>query len=181
MITFRAHPEHGEQTTHPSYACSNCHDSDGYSDALLDVGHWLDGTPGVSEVSFDGAVQSGGTYAGTTCSNIYCHGDGRGNATVSDGTAGFACDDCHPDESSNADAWDGMSGEHKKHLEVGYACNECHATVVNSGQSIIGPTLHVDGNPTVVPLASSGITWNGNTCSGGSCHGSGHSHSNDGW
>ncbi len=180
-ISFKAHPEHGEATLHPSYDCINCHPSAGYSDALLDTNHWFDTTPGTAEVSFAGAVQSGGTYSGTTCSTIYCHGDGRGTGTVSDGTSGFACDDCHPDESSNADAWDGMSGEHKKHLEAGYACEECHSSVVDGGQNLIGPAFHVDGEPTVVPLPSSGITWSGTTCSGGRCHGSGHSHSNDRW
>ncbi len=180
-ISFLSHPEHGESTLHPSYGCVNCHTSSGYSDALLDVGHWFDATPGVSEVSFAGAVQSGGSYSGTTCSNIYCHGDGRGDGTVSDGTTGFACDDCHADEGSNGDDWDNMSGEHKKHLEEGYACEECHASVVDGGQNLIGAQWHVDGEPTVVPLPSSGITWNGSTCSGGRCHGSGEDHNNLGW
>lgn len=181
QISFQAHPPHGEGTRHPVYACDNCHPGGPYADALLDAGHWFDPTPGVAEVSFAGAVQPGGSYAGTTCSNVYCHGDGRGTGTVSDGAIAYACDDCHPDQTSNGDDWDGMSGEHKKHLEEGYACYECHDSVVDAGQGLIGPALHVDGQPTVSLLPATGITYNGSTCSGGSCHGSGHNHSNDGW
>jgi predicted CxxxxCH...CXXCH cytochrome family protein len=174
--TFDAHREHGDAIGHPDYACSVCHPSEGYADALLDVGHWFDGTPGVAEVSFDGSPQPGGTYSGTTCSNIYCHGDGRGTGTVSDGSTPMACDSCHP----GTNGWNDLSGEHERHEERSDGCQECHKGVVDPSDAITGDALHVDGDVDI-DMTGSGITWNGTTCSGGQCHGEEHSHNGDDW
>jgi len=176
--SFDAHREHADGQGHPRWDCTICHDSGGYADALLDAGHWLDATPGVAEVGFSGAPVPGGSYAGSTCSNLYCHGDGQDVGTVSDGSTSLACSDCHPSQASGG--WGGMSGFHSKHMsgDVDATCSDCHASVVDpAGASIVGDALHVDGTPDV-DLGTTGLTYNGSRCSG-SCHGDGHT--NDPW
>lgn len=178
LLTFKAHPEHGDGDDHVLYGCDECHGaaSRSFTDALTDPGHWFDSTPGEAEVVFDG-VSPSGTYANGTCSNVYCHGDGAGTGSETDSTAGLTCRGCHPDSGSSANALDAMSGEHKKHVaEEGALCSDCHGSVVSSGQTVTGPALHVDGSPDVEPLAT--LSWNGNRCTG-SCHG--RAHTSDPW
>ncbi|MEQ1501857.1 MAG: hypothetical protein ABMB14_06485 [Myxococcota bacterium] len=170
QITFMAHPQHGDNDEHPLYACSECHGnaSDTYDDAFLDAGHWLDNTPGLAEVDFDG-LASGGSYNRntSTCSGNYCHGDGRSDGSQSDSNNSLSCTSCH-DMPPN-------SGEHGEHDN--YSCYECHNNVVNSSEQITSPNRHVDGNVDAVMRPGNGINWNGNTCNG-TCH---ESHNNDNW
>jgi predicted CxxxxCH...CXXCH cytochrome family protein len=172
-ISFLAHPEHGDADDHAAYGCDECHGaaSLAYTDALTDPDHWLDPTPGVAEVSFDG-LSPAGTWNGTTCGTVYCHGDGSGTGSVADSAVGLTCRGCHPDSGSGENALDGMSGEHKKHVwEEGALCSDCHGSVVTGGQAITGPLLHVNGDLDVDVLST--LNWNGSRCTG-SCHGEGH-------
>lgn len=165
------------------YACAECHGADAntYVDATLDLRHWIDATPGWSEVLFTAGIAPRAVWNGTTCTNVACHGNGRTGGTIADGHRTFDCNDCHADRSSGGDAWERMSGEHKKHLEAGAACADCHASVVSSTQVIVGPAWHVDGLNQVVMAPGIVITRNANGTCSGRCHGSGTQHSNEGW
>lgn len=161
QISFKAHPEHDR------FGCDSCHGSAsiGYDDAFLDVGHWLDGTPGVAEVDFSDGLSSAGTYNATShsCSNLYCHGDGRSNGSETDSASALSCTGCHGMPPNSGD----HGGDHD-------ACFECHDDV-NASEVITDEARHVDG--TIDMGFLSGMNWNGNTCSG-SCHGDGHSNEN---
>ncbi|MCA9490842.1 MAG: CxxxxCH/CxxCH domain-containing protein, partial [Myxococcales bacterium] len=177
QITHKAHPEHADGDDHVAYGCEQCHGavSLNYVDAKSDAGHWVDGTPGRAEVVFSAGLSPQGTYsfATSTCSNLYCHGNGRTNGSVTDSATAGTCNDCHPQNR--------LSGEHGRHLSVNSPCSDCHYSVVRNGQNVQFPELHVDGTTDVLMAPSTGINWNGSTCSGGRCHGVEHSHNGDRW
>jgi predicted CxxxxCH...CXXCH cytochrome family protein len=159
-----AHAAHlAPSTWHRAIACSSCHR---VPVASTSPGH-LDGD-NIAEVVFD-ALNPAGVYtkATTTCSNQYCHGNGRGNTgTKSWITPGeLACGGCHSVTGAN------MSGDHLRHIgEENMECSECHETVVNAAQVIINANLHVNGVHEVKMLRG---TYNAATraCSNTSCHG----------
>jgi hypothetical protein len=134
--------------------------------SALDASHLFDdASPGVAELVFTGGLSPQGTYTTGTCTNSYCHGDGKGpNGSVSVGDV-VACGDCHAVTS----AWGSMSGQHDKHLGEGIQCAECHPDV-NAAEQITDKIPHVDGD---VDIALPGTMTYGATCSG-SCHGESH-------
>jgi hypothetical protein len=153
--------------------CAECHVKPA---DVLTAGHLFvgDDSPGVAEVSFALGLSDAATWNGNGgCSNLYCHGNGRGdNGTIQHTGAVSTCHDCHPDASSTDDAWDRMSGEHKKHLEEpGVACVDCHADTTNAAQEITGLALHINGQPDVALRQGMSRTYE--RCSG-NCHGEGH-------
>jgi len=146
--------------------CSNCHTVPLSFDA---PGH-IDGDD-IAEVPFD-ALNTQGTESNGTCSNLYCHGNGRGNnGTVSwTSTTAMNCNSCHqtPNPGQNAN---GMSGEHDKHIrDKDIPCVDCHADVVNGGADIINAQLHVDGQRSI--NMPTGGDWDPATkrCSNMACH-----------
>jgi predicted CxxxxCH...CXXCH cytochrome family protein len=143
-LAFLAHTRHVTLGISRPYDCIECHRKP--SD-VLSVEHAFDNTPGSAEVGFGMGLSAGGAYNGAgTCSSLYCHGDGQGsNGSAVDGSGPMQCDSCHPGMASNQDAWDTMSGEHRKHLKEGLHCGNCHFDVTSDGISIRGPLLHVDG------------------------------------
>ncbi|MCB9683153.1 MAG: hypothetical protein H6733_16935 [Alphaproteobacteria bacterium] len=182
LLAFMAHRIHLDPTRHATYTCGTCHGvaTDLYTQAPADPGHIFDGTPGRSEVAFTGIATGGAWVAGTsTCTNQYCHGNGQNTVSIADGTTSLSChNSCHADRTSTSDAWQRMSGNHKHHLEQGYACAECHADVTDSSQTIIGPALHVDGDPDIAFL-NTNVTLNANGTCSGTCHGE--RHQNERW
>jgi predicted CxxxxCH...CXXCH cytochrome family protein len=127
-----------------------------------------------------------------TCSNIYCHSDGRGNAPnvapvwVAGSPPGtqvtLNCAGCHnSDGVSLAPAM--SSGAHTKHLNDGYACSSCHVSTVSDDNQVLNPstgyTYHVDNTRTVTIKstydndATPGNNWSAvdNSCTGITCHG----------
>lgn len=171
-LAFAAHTAHVTEGEHPAYDCVQCHVKP--ADATAS-GHFIhaDATPGVAEVDFHSGLNSAGAYTTGSCTNSYCHGNGQSaNGSVTD-TATVSCGTCHGVKSTGESSWERMSGEHHKHVnDVRAGCETCHATVVAAGDSIIGPTLHVDG--TVDVSLPSGITWDGSRCTG-TCHDKNHS------
>jgi predicted CxxxxCH...CXXCH cytochrome family protein len=169
VVAVGAHTKHVTRTIHPAWGCTQCHNA--VSDVLT-AGHMFDGTPGKSEVIFTAGLSGSGQYGGTTCSSLYCHGNGRAVGSNSS-FAGPAttCGSCHA-SAAVPDSWELLSGEHKKHLEAGLACGTCHGAVVSGGSTIINPDLHVNG-AREVRLPNNG-TFNPSTrtCSGFGCHGS---------
>ncbi|HHO54262.1 MAG TPA: CxxxxCH/CxxCH domain-containing protein [Deltaproteobacteria bacterium] len=185
QITFKAHPEHGDNDEHPRYDCDECHGTASltYSDALTDPGHWFDGSTGRAEVIFDG-LSSGGTYNNGTCNNNYCHGTGEIDGSVSDGITPLGCADCHLSPPDSATG----TGEHRKHKHDRVSCDWCHDSVAVNNVTIQNPDLHVDGLNQVVYSAAAnqwgGMSYNPGThrCDG-ECHAGGDdkNHQNKEW
>jgi predicted CxxxxCH...CXXCH cytochrome family protein len=167
-ISFPVHSIHVEENIKPAYGCEQCHAA---PEDVLTEGHIFVGdvTAGVSEVDFSGGLSSQGSYSSkVSCSNLYCHGDGQGHNGEMDLTGSAAsCDDCHPGPSSGPSGWADMSGRHAVHMEEGLSCGDCHSATTTDGQSISGPTVHVDGEPTVE--WDQDMKYDGKSCTG-SCH-----------
>jgi predicted CxxxxCH...CXXCH cytochrome family protein len=135
-------------------------------------------------------------FNGTTCSNIYCHSDGKANYTVGNATlvtrtwagatGALACTACH-DNSSTATA----SAPHGKHTfsdsgltpEYGITCDKCHKRTAASNTALVaGTTTHINGsynvNKTDIGFATF-KTYTGSynsatkTCSATYCHSNG--------
>jgi len=164
-----AHAKHvGATAMHAAWDCSYCHTN---PSTALTPGH-VDGSGGVvqAEVKYNSLNPSGAfTASTTTCTNMWCHGNGRTSAgtAVWTSTTALVCSSCHPDNGS------GMSGEHSRHVRSeNMKCSACHQTVVNATNGIIAPALHVNGVKDVkMPTG----TWNPSNkqCSGlgNGCHG----------
>lgn len=161
---FEEHDRHVPKTSsHVAYDCALCHTS---ARNVLDQGHMFDDTPGRAEVQFRG-LADGAQWNEGSCSELYCHSNGRGRGTVRSGTP-LDCDGCHPRR--------GLSGEHSEHLGEGVSCEDCHGMVVASKVDILRPELHVNGRKEVdMPP---GLEQIDGRCSG-RCHGE--RHTNETW
>jgi Planctomycete cytochrome C len=168
-VMTAAHTAHVEGTIHAPFDCVQCHKK---PTDVLSSGHFLvsDSSPAVSEVLFTAGLSPAASWSGSGCSNLYCHGNGQGNNGSIQAGGRVACGGCHAVTSSGQDAWDRMSGEHKKHLEAGFACSECHGGTVNAAEQLSNVALHVNGQVDIVTNAA--ISYNG-SCSG-TCHGTEH-------
>ncbi|PKN58892.1 MAG: hypothetical protein CVU56_03460 [Deltaproteobacteria bacterium HGW-Deltaproteobacteria-14] len=167
-----AHTSHVETTTmHLAWGCATCHGTPPVS--VWTPGH-IDGD-GAAEVVFD-TLNGSATWdaAAGSCSNLYCHGNGRaaaGTASWPTSPPTLSCHACHQDWTNVTSS--GMSGEHRKHNNEGIGCNRCHADTVNSNHQITGLAKHVNGLKDV-KFSGSG-SWNpagDGTCSSVGCHGS---------
>jgi hypothetical protein len=165
--------------------CSECHSK---PTDVLSLGHLFlgDTTPGRAEATFSAGLSDGAQWDGNgSCSNLYCHGNGRGdNGVIADTRTDLTCHDCHPDRSSGRAGWGTMSGEHERHMRVDdggpVQCTECHGATVNAAMAITGLALHVNGTPDVqtVPTITRSGAVGAARCTG-SCHGE--AHSNRSW
>jgi predicted CxxxxCH...CXXCH cytochrome family protein len=162
-----AHRNHlGVSDWHREITCSQCHV---VPVATSDPGH-MDGDD-IAELTFD-ALNAGAQLdrATSTCSNLYCHGNGgpaRGTAVwTQDLTLG--CASCHDDGSRTGPQ---MSGDHRRHIgEENMECGECHDTVVNLQRVIIGAALHVDGQRQVSITSGGTYDPGSRRCSNLACH-----------
>jgi hypothetical protein len=182
-LTFQSHHAHMDDTEHATYDCDQCHGdaSVSYVDALTDVGHWFDATPGESEVDFTDGLSPAAIWTGSGCDNAYCHSTGESVSTgdVADGTSPLDCNDCHPSPTSSAGDIEDMSGKHDKHiLDENADCSDCHYDVVDSSFSLKDETLHVDGEADVALAPSTSMTISGGRCQG-QCHGDDEDHNDD--
>ena len=159
-----AHTAHLKPSTwHRAMPCTSCH----VVPLTLDAPGHRDGD-NVAEVKFDtlnpAALYTAGT---TTCSTLYCHGNGRGNTgTASWVTPGaLGCTSCHAIDGTN------MSGDHRKHIAgENIRCSQCHATVVDANRNIINAGLHVNGLHEV-KMANGTFNATTRACSNTGCHG----------
>lgn len=162
-ISFVPHSVHESGRIALAFDCVECHAKP--TDALTPGHLFDDATPASAEV----AIASGGTWTASagSCSNLYCHGDGRTPGTVAVSAGPRTCHDCHAD-ATTPDRWGDLSGAHERHLGDGYSCSDCHADASGS-DAIDDPALHVNGRPDVAPPL---MTWNATdrTCEG-DCHG----------
>ncbi|MEI7705672.1 MAG: CxxxxCH/CxxCH domain-containing protein, partial [Deltaproteobacteria bacterium] len=145
----------GGPTFSKQVACAECH-----SNAIPATPLHSNGQPNVAfgplAAQGTGATFAAPSYAGSTCSNTYCHGNFKNGAGANPiswtGTA--ACGSCH-----------GVppSGTHPAASLT--TCGNCHgnydnvAAATNPSAAIIDPSLHVDGNLHLKPMSCS------------SCHG----------
>ncbi len=153
-----SHTEHVTRTTHPPYACTECHIP------ITDVmtpGHLFDSTAGRSEVVFNYGISPQGQYSPPGCSALYCHGTGLvdGSAATFIPPGGLTCESCHPAAT--------QSVSHVLHTFA--PCSTCHLDVVDDGGAVTNPDLHVNG---AVEVTMSPGTWiaETNTCSDCGCH-----------
>ncbi len=180
-VAFGAHPRHVQTNNHAAFDCTQCHVK---PTDVLSSGHLFDSTAAQAEVNFTSSLSSRGTWSsgGMSCNNLYCHGNGRtdnGSVNVSD--APLSCKSCHPDATSSSSDISSMSGTHRKHVvSEGVSCDACHADTIDATNTVIAPSLHVNGTPDIaISSAYSTITYrsSSNTCNG-SCHGEGHNNEN---
>jgi hypothetical protein len=165
LISFTAHSRHVDSYGHYQYGCNQCH----YKPTdVLTPGHVFDDvTPAYGEMDYTAGLSKYATYYQGTCSNVACHGTGITAGEVTDGDTMY-CYSCHPDQTSQPNDFDLLSGHHRQHLQQGAIyCSECHSQVVDAQQNIIGANYHVDGTPQVLPVV--GMTYYGGTCNG-TCH-----------
>lgn len=146
---------------HRDVVCSDCHT---VPQMVSSPGHMN----GVVDVIFT-TLNPAGAFdkATSTCTTLYCHGNGRGNnGTKSWITPGaLPCTGCHATNGTN------MSGEHSRHINgEGMKCSGCHATVVNAAMTIIAPMLHVNGVHEV-KMANGTYNATTKTCANTGCHG----------
>ncbi len=172
-LSFPEHTAHVGGPRHPAYGCVECHVMPA---DVLTSGHLFveDDSAAVAELTFSGGLAATGSYAGSgSCSNIYCHGDGRGAGGTATSGDSYDCGDCHGDAGSARD----LSGEHREHIHEGVVCVDCHRDTVSSDTQIATPDNHVNGHVEVA-FGESGMSWNGSSCDG-QCHGE--RHSNERW
>jgi predicted CxxxxCH...CXXCH cytochrome family protein len=166
-LAFVAHTAHVSEGDHPAYDCVQCHTKPA---DVTTAAHFLigDATPGLAEVTLHGGLSDAGAYSTGSCSNMYCHGNGQGDNGTVTATSTVNCGTCHGVKSTGEASWERLSGEHHKHVnDARLGCETCHGTVVAATDTLIGPTLHVDG--TVSVTLPEGMTYRGSTCTG-TCH-----------
>jgi predicted CxxxxCH...CXXCH cytochrome family protein len=174
--SFVAHPAHVTGSSLAvAFDCTQCHLK---PTDVLSAGHAFDATPGAGEVRMNAGLSPAGVYTATTdtCTNLYCHGNGRGdNGSYRDGSPTPQCSSCHPGMNSGSTAWGTMSGDHRRHLGIGgVTCGDCHQAVTTNGTSIANRALHID-RQREVKFSAAGFTYDPATrrCAG-TCHGEGH-------
>lgn len=157
-ISFPPHEVHLSARITAQWDCDKCHVK---PTEALTPGHLFDDpTAGVAEV----VVVGGATWSMGTCSDVYCHGNGRRNGDISLADGPRDCGDCHGDSRTPTL----LSGRHVDHIREGIACAECHADAQGSN-AIDQPAMHVDTHVDVnLPAA---MTWTAatNRCDG-TCH-----------
>jgi hypothetical protein len=167
--SFLPHLAHVQQTViKRPLDCVECHVKPA---DILTPGHLFlgDSTPGVAETSFVASVSSAGQWnANGSCSNLWCHGNGRGdNGQIRHDATVQGCADCHPGPASGFGQWLRMSGEHAAHLGDEVMCWECHGATVDDQNDIVGFAEHI--NRTVDVALRQGMTRVNGRCDG-TCH-----------
>jgi predicted CxxxxCH...CXXCH cytochrome family protein len=165
--SFVGHRKHVAPTMMSTNDCTTCHTK---PTDVMSPGHAFDATAQAAEVNLtlDGR-NPGATYNNAgTCSNLYCHGNGRTNGTAIDGNGPMTCGSCHGSSANRAN----LSTYHRDHHGA-YACAECHNAVISTGSTTLtNPALHINKVKDIKFLAT-GFTMTGGLCSG-TCHGTGH-------
>ncbi len=160
-----AHREHlGTSDWRREIFCSDCHSVP----TSVDTPGHMDGD-NKAELIF-AALNAEASYAGGTCSNLYCHGTGRApNGTMSWTAAGtLECTSCHGTNAGGPD----LSGDHNKHFREGVQqCDECHDAVVARDLTVDAPNMHLNGLNEVQMKTGGVYDPSNRRCSGMACHG----------
>lgn len=158
-----------------AYDCNQCHTK---AIEVLSPGHVFDDSPGEAENDYGNglAPQTLFALADRTCSNNYCHGNGRAdNGTIAAQSGRLACNGCHAIATSGAPEWGAMSGGHPLHLGLGdIGCADCHTGTTADGATIADKGKHINGARDVsFSIASFAFDAAAHTCTG-TCHGVDH-------
>jgi predicted CxxxxCH...CXXCH cytochrome family protein len=178
---FPAHTAHVTSRLTTALDCMQCHVK---AVDVLSPDHAFDSTPGRAETDFGAGLSPQAQWDGRGgCSNLYCHGTGRGDdGAISVGAARRDCTSCHAGQTSGATGWATMSGQHALHLgTTGVGCADCHDATTKDGTTIADVTKHLDGQRQVAFGAQgAAVTYNeaARACTG-ACHG--HTHATAGW
>jgi predicted CxxxxCH...CXXCH cytochrome family protein len=128
-----AHAAHLQTSITASVECASCHFAEDF-DRIHQNGR--------IDVIFPTEAGPDAVRTAEGCSNVYCHGNGRGRTRDMAWTAGTAtCATCHDDDTT-PDAR--LSGRHVQHLRIGVGCADCHGTVVTRRKTIADPSLHLN-------------------------------------
>lgn len=167
-ITFPAHRVHLSSATHADWTCDQCHAN---PQSVFTPGHLFvgDTTPGHAELSFAAGLAADTRASPETCTNVYCHGDGRTPGDVPRGGS-VSCGDCHPTQATPSSG-SGLSAPHEDHLDEDIACAACHPTVDDAG-ALVDSARHIDGTVTV---QVAGLTRSPDGTCTGTCHDESHS------
>ncbi|MCB9677076.1 MAG: hypothetical protein H6737_18305 [Alphaproteobacteria bacterium] len=161
LISFPPHRTHITAGIGPGFDCTECHlkPIDALSDGHVFLG---DPTPGEAEVRFWWGRSPVAIYDGQSCSDVYCHGNGRENGSIAKSDGPRDCDSCHQGPGGFSQL---LSPPHNAHASE--TCAECHGDTVDAAGAIVTPAKHVDGVVQVaLPVE---ITRTGDTCDG-TCH-----------
>jgi predicted CxxxxCH...CXXCH cytochrome family protein len=166
LAVVGAHTKHvQESASHTGWDCNVCHTK---PSAFDDAGH-IDGISG-AEVIFSSIAGDTAQYdrSNASCSAVYCHGNGINNsgAILWTSAAAMNCDSCHAYYSNSGS----LSGRHEIHIkDEGYQCSECHKEVIDSADSIIDKSLHINRMPDI-SLSSGTYNSVSHSCNNTSCH-----------
>lgn len=200
-------------TTQYRFTCSSCHGgSASHANGPADPGkraaqvYFGFSSAGKSPAYVNGATAPfsndngfNWTNGSSSCTNTYCHSDGKGGAgktavawstTANSASATTRCAACHDNPSTTTPpaASTTLSGKHGNHLLPavngnlgagnGLGCAECHAKTVNSNTNISNRSKHINK---FVDYSGSeaGKTYNSVThqCSAVYCHSNGNKNS----
>jgi predicted CxxxxCH...CXXCH cytochrome family protein len=190
--SFTPHPLHAGMSGY-QINCRICHVR--YTDGATHNTFQSLGVKTFQSVFFDGSVARGvSAYdnATLTCTNIYCHSDGRGgipNAAAQWMTPGNAtgsitlnCAGCHNGDGVHV-VQRMSSGAHTTHLNNGHTCSACHVNTVSDDNVTLNPSTGIANHVNFlvnVTIRSSydndtnpANNWDNatKTCSGVNCHG----------
>ena len=159
-----------------AFDCTQCHVK---AKDVLSAGHIFGNPKGGALNDFGAGLSPQGAFdrATGTCSNLYCHGNGRGdNGMIVANAPTLACEGCHPTSRSLPTAQQNMSGPHASHMAspTGITCADCHAATTTDGVTITNTAMHINGKRDVM-ITAPGFTRDPvNGFCTGTCHGVAH-------
>ena len=153
--------KHGDYYGTDTGSCVKCH-SDHTGEASPFAHATSAGTRPLN-IQFTNTPNSNGSYSGTvsypaylpsqnpsrsgTCSNLYCHSDGKDAdpkiAPVWGGTLSAPCSSCH-DSGGDATNLGGRHAAHTGPSGYSFTCERCHKGTVSGNDTIINPGKHVN-------------------------------------
>ena len=170
--TTGSHPvsgsKHGAYFGTDTGSCAQCH-----GDHLAEAKPFAHATSAGRAI--DVRFAGGGSFAGNSCSTVYCHSNGKGTFSSPTWGAALDCSGCHG--TATVDGPAALSGKHAIHvnnagvLGTNYGCVECHSATVSDNSTIADTSKHTDGS-IVVAGAKTGTVVAG-SCATSYCHSDG--------
>ncbi len=188
------HTKHVGTAAGLQFACSKCHDSVVNSTANSTTAATIKDKTlhvnGAKNVAFD-ATNTGGSYNGTNCDNIYCHSQGTGGisgdgrsvtmpATLPTWSGSTNCGSCHGADATGRPAYASGTLKANSHTLATHSqktCDVCHNPTTTTGNTITNTANHdnkiynVGGSGTVPSIMTYAYSAAGGSCSNSYCHG----------
>ncbi|MBI5695946.1 MAG: CxxxxCH/CxxCH domain-containing protein [Nitrospirae bacterium] len=193
LPTFNGAKNESTATMH-RFACGKCHTPNGGS--AIHHAQGFVSADQAAEVAFDtlsapangsasyvagalmGTDAQGFKYTAGTCSNTYCHSNGRGTpVSIAWNVASVSCTSCHGGPAVKASVT--LGGSHPQHVgtdKYSIGCMGCHDHVVSSNTVVSDKSRHVNGAKNVnFPTfgTMTGAYTGTNTCRSNYCHSNG--------